>query len=117
MVRTPAFLYGPVVGSWGLSAATWLLIACGLSAVELDFFLANLMKIFEGGWIPLALAAVLFVVMTTWRSGVAAVRGRLDGMTEPPAALLRRLHEQQVPRVPGTAVFLTRTLEQTPPLI
>ncbi len=45
--------------------------------VDLSFFLANLMKIAEGGWLPLTFAGDLFLIMITWRSGIDAIRATL----------------------------------------
>ena len=45
--------------------------------VDTGFFLANLVKIAEGGWLPLTFAAILFAIMVTWRTGVDAIRAAL----------------------------------------
>ena len=80
--------------------------------VDLAFFLANLLKIVDGGWLPLTLGALVFVIMTTWRAGIDAMRDALarDSTTA------KRLHTALVgvPRVPGTAVFLTRANQGLP---
>jgi KUP system potassium uptake protein len=84
--------------------------------VELTFFAANLTKIVHGGWLPLAIAALVFVVLMTWRKGrhiVSANRtreeGPLQGFVDKLAA-----REVKVRRVPGTAVYLNANPHTTP---
>jgi K+ transporter len=55
--------------------------------------------------------------MTTWHSGVEAMVRRLATMTEPPERFLERLEAKRIPRVPGSAIFLTRIAEAIPPLM
>ncbi|MGN2249228.1 potassium transporter Kup [Frateuria edaphi] len=79
----------------------------GLLLVDLGFFSANIIKIESGGWFPLALGLAVFVVLTTWRRGRTLLqRGiQLDGLELGP--FIANLAEHPVPRVPGTAVFMT----------
>jgi KUP system potassium uptake protein len=88
-----------------------------LLAVDLAFFSANLLKILEGGWIPLTFGALVFVIMTTWHSGVEAMRRRSAARSLQPAEFFARLRRDNIVRVPGTAVFLTRLGNAIPPVI
>ena len=72
--------------------------------MDFTFLAGNLTKIDDGGWIPLALAAVLFVVFITWRSGPRELRAALAEMAVPRAQIGKLL--EGVPRVAGTGVFL-----------
>ena len=117
MVLTTALLYTVMRKRWGWSAPLALATTGAFLVVDCAFFAANLLKVAEGGWIPLTLGAILFVVMTTWRAGIEAVRNKLATMTEPPEQFLKRLQQDQISRVPGTAVFLTRIADGTPPLM
>lgn len=94
---------------WTALAGTVFLI------VDMAFFTANLAKIFQGGWIPLTLGALLFIVMTTWRKGVDAVHRRQIGKSD--ADFVKKLRAGHIPRVPGTAVFLTRYRRGVPSLM
>ncbi len=82
--------------------------------VELTFFAANLPKIESGGWLPLVVGAMFFTILTTWR------RGRLmlaRAMREDRVLLRRyinRMIDERPNRVPGTAVFLTPSLDTVP---
>jgi KUP system potassium uptake protein len=72
--------------------------------VDLAFVAGNASKIPGGGWVPLALAALMFAVFVTWRDGRALLRAELQRRAVPYSDLPRLL--QGVARVPGTAVFL-----------
>ncbi len=82
--------------------------------IELTFFAANLTKILSGGWFPLVVGAIFFTILTTWH------RGRLilaKAMREGRVSLRRfinRMIDEQPTRTPGTAVFLTTSLETVP---
>lgn len=82
---------------WGWSAPTALLTSGLFLIVDLAFFAANLLKIVESGWIPLTFGAIVFIVMTTWHSGMAAMVHRLSTMTGPPERFLERLEAQRIP--------------------
>jgi KUP system potassium uptake protein len=86
-------------------------------AVDLAFFSANLLKILEGGWIPLTFGALVFIIMTTWHYGLEAVHRRNAAKSQRPAKFFMWLRDDKVVRVPGTAVFLTRLGTSIPPAI
>jgi KUP system potassium uptake protein len=117
MLLTTALLYKVMRDRWGWSALSAAAVGGAFLVVDLAFFSANLMKIREGGWVPLVFGALVFVVMTTWHFGSEAVRRKLAQATEPADAFFRRLRESKVARVPGTAVYLTRLSRSIPPLI
>jgi KUP system potassium uptake protein len=117
MVLTTGLLYTVMRVQWSWSARLALLTTGVFFVVDLAFFAANLLKVTEGGWIPLTLGLILFVIMTTWRSGIDAVHDKLATMTVPPEEFLKRLQEDKITRVPGTAVFLTRITDGMPPLM
>jgi KUP system potassium uptake protein len=85
--------------------------------VDSAFLLANSMKIAEGGYVPLLLAALVYGVMWLWHSGREAVTNALVEKVVPIEEFMRGLEERGVPRVPGTAVFLTRSKTGTPPVL
>jgi KUP system potassium uptake protein len=84
----------------------------GLLIVDLTYLTANLTKFFEGAWVPLLLAVVLFSVFMTWRSGRHLLRIALRNLAVPLADLPRILAAVQ--RVPGTAVFLASDAQFVP---
>ena len=117
MVLTTALLYRVMRHRWHWSAYQAMAVTGILLAVDLAFFSANLLKIFEGGWIPLAFGALIFLVMTTWHYGVEAVHRRNARGSEEQKVFFARLRKDKVARVPGTSVFLTRIGKTVPPVI
>jgi KUP system potassium uptake protein len=101
---------------WHRSRREIALGAAVFLTMELSFFAANLTKVVHGGWLPLAIAAIVFTVLMTWRRGreiVSANRIREEG---PLQAFIDRLdgHVPPVQRVPGTAVYLNSHSQTTP---
>jgi KUP system potassium uptake protein len=85
----------------------------GFLIVDVALFLANSIKIPDGGWFPLVIGAILFATLTTWKHGRQRLLARLKADAFPVADFLASLSDR-VPRVPGTAVFLTGTSEGVP---
>jgi KUP system potassium uptake protein len=106
-----------VARSRGWSALRAGAVTLTFLGIELCFLLANGEKIAHGGWLPLLVGAVLSVVMLTWYRGrqLLAARFRQDLM--PVGQLLALLDREQPVRVPGTAVFMTGSLDGTPPAL
>ena len=88
--------------------------------IDLAFFSANMLKIVQGGWVPLVIALGIFTLMTTWQRGRLIVRSLLVDASIPLDALLRDLGDEnpdrrfKPPRVPGTAVFLASESKDAP---
>src|SRR5664280_2291589 len=119
MLLTTALLYNVMRTRWRWRwPAALALATSGLFlAVDFAFFSANLFKIQEGGWIPLMFGTLVFIVMVSWHFGFEAMRHSHTVLTETPDEFFRRLKQSHVPRVPGTAIFLTRLTTTTPFLI
>ena len=75
--------------------------------VDLTFFSANFLKLFEGAWAPLLFGATLVLVILTWRRGSGILVGKTRRTEVPIETLLRSLEKKPPHSVPGTAVFLT----------
>jgi KUP system potassium uptake protein len=117
MLLTTCLLYAAMHRIWRWSLATSCLVAGLFLVVDSAFFCANLLKIADGGWLPLTLGAAVFFVMTTWRSGVDCVREVLAQSADESKHFLADLAAGRIPRVPGTAIFLTRSSQAVPPLV
>jgi KUP system potassium uptake protein len=76
--------------------------------MEVGFFSANIGKVGDGGWFPLAVAAVMFTVLTTWRRGIEIMRARKEALPRVARDELN-LDLSDIPRVPGAAVFFSST--------
>ncbi len=99
---------------WRWSWPVVVLLCGGFLLVDLAFVSANLVKIAQGGWLPLVTAVVIFTVMTTWKRGNRLVNVQEETMEKPLDELLDQLHREQPVRAPGTAVFLTANLSGVP---
>jgi KUP system potassium uptake protein len=110
LVGIVAFRAAEKVRPWLLA----LITAIGL--VEVVFFAANAMKFTEGGWFPLACGLAIFTMLTTWKraeSVVAAREGKISVPVESFAAMLG----DDIPRVEGTAVYLSPDRNSVPPVL
>ncbi len=85
--------------------------------VDLGFFGANLVKVESGGWIPLVVAAVIYLLMTTWSVGRKRLWAIVRENTLPFDLFLPDIARRKPPRVPGTAVFLTSEASGAPPVL
>ncbi len=99
-------------GGWGMPAA--LLFLFGFLSIELAYLGSNLFTIPDGGWLPIAIGVILFTIMTTWRRGAALVAESISNSTGKVETFIGKVTADKTPRVPGTAVFFTSRLEQTP---
>ncbi|HJU76232.1 MAG TPA: potassium transporter Kup [Gemmatimonadaceae bacterium] len=100
------------VWNWPLGRA--LAFAIGFLIVDVAFLGANVPKIPRGGWFPIVVAIALYTVMMTWHRGRALLRDILVERSLPVDELLRSLEGTRIPRVPGTAIFMTSEAEGVP---
>ena len=117
MLMTSVLLFIAMREIWG-----WSLLAAGFVAavfltIDSAFFLANMAKFLEGGYVPLALAVAIYGIMWIWHRGASAVRSAIQASIVPTAAFLADIQSAGVARVPGTSVFFTRSLEGIPPVM
>jgi len=117
MLLTTFLLYRAMRDLWKWPVIAALAVAGIFIVVDTGFFTANLLKIAEGGWLPLTFAAILFVVMITWRAGVEAIRATLVQAPQSAEKFLSDLRSGAIPRVEGTTVFLTRSARKVSRLI
>ena len=93
------------VWRWPLIGALALILP--FLFIDLTFLSANLLKVVEGGWMPLALGAAVMVVMYTWKRGSRLLFEKTRRQETPLEFLVASLEKKPPVRVPGTAVFLT----------
>jgi KUP system potassium uptake protein len=107
-----AFIVIWKVWNWPVFGAAALMAPFVL--IDLTFLCANLLKVVEGGWVPLALGGLVMVVMYTWRRGSRLLFEKTRRQEIPLQDLVRMLEKKPPLRVPGTAVFLTSTPDCAP---
>ena len=106
-----AFLYMRSTG-WSLPMA-----ACVFGfflVLDLTFLSANLLKIAEGGWFPILVAAIVFAIMSTWWRGRRVLAERRARETMPLGSFLDSVRPDHPPRIAGTAVIMARDIQQVP---
>lgn len=86
-------------------------------AFDVAFFTGNFFKIADGGWFPIFVAAIIALAMTTWKKGRNELYHNLVGARFPLESFLSELPKRYMPRVPGTAVFMTLSPVGTPPTL
>ncbi len=117
MFITTILFYVVARERWGWPPRKALLVCTPFLIVDLAFLGANLVKIPDGGWLPLVVGAVVFGLMTTWRTGRQLVGKRLRQGELPLATFIESLAKQKTTRVPGTAVFMYSRPGSTPPAL
>jgi KUP system potassium uptake protein len=116
-LMTTALLYRVMRVTWRWRFAVAALVVIFFFLVDLAFFAGNAIKIAEGGWVPLLVAAIIFAIMTTWRDGMDALDREQDRDRVTLAHFVRQLRDKKIPRQKGTALFLTRLQGIVPPVI
>jgi KUP system potassium uptake protein len=94
----------------------WPLTSLFLAA-DLAFFSANVIKIEHGGWFPIAVAVVVFTLLSTWKKGRALLAAQLRAAGLPLDVFLADVARKGLVRVPGTAVFMTGNLGNVPAVL
>jgi KUP system potassium uptake protein len=92
---------------WGWPLIGALALMLPFLFIDFTFLSANLLKIIEGGWMPLALGTLVMAVMYTWRRGSRLLFEKTRRLETPLESLVQSLEKKPPARVPGTAVFLT----------
>ncbi len=100
---------------WPLSGVVALTTV--FMAVDLMFFGANMVKFVQGGWFPLAVAACLYILMSTWRRGRQQVTALLKSTSLPLDLFIADIARSQPVRVPGIAVFMSSIPDVAPPVL
>ena len=105
VTATMAFVVMWKVWRWPIALAAAVMVP--LIVIDVTFLSANLLKVMEGGYVPLALGALVMTVMYTWRRGSRMLFAKTRRQEMPLDTLVAMLEKKPPQRVPGTAVFLT----------
>jgi KUP system potassium uptake protein len=114
MFITTILTYIVIVKRWGWSKRFAVPIAVFFLVIDCAFLGANLLKITEGGWFPLALGIIIFTLMTTWKKGRKILANRLMSASVPLQQFLERSLPHVQARIPGVAVFMSTVSKGTP---
>ena len=114
MLITTVLTFFVIRYEWRYPLLLCVAVTSFFAAVDFTFLAAALHKLFEGGWMPLALATVVFSIMVTWRRGRELLLEQLRDSSVPLLPFLKSLFQAPPQPVPGTAIFCTSTSEVTP---
>jgi len=114
MVLTAMLSCTVAVKNWHWNKLAVGVILVLMLCIDVPLFTANLVKIFSGGWLPLCLGLVMFVIMTTWKSERFRLLRRMHEHGNSLEAMIASLEKSPPVRVPGTAVYMSRALNVIP---
>jgi KUP system potassium uptake protein len=117
MVITTVLFYGVARKLWGWSFLPTAALCLFFLVIDLAFFGANIIKVLDGGWFPLLLAAIIFTMMMTWKKGRNILAARIREQSQPLDDFLQEIIRKPPTRVPGTAVFMNGNASRTPPAL
>jgi KUP system potassium uptake protein len=117
MLMTSGLLFVAMREIWRWSLPAAVAVAGAFVCVDAAFVAANVQKIADGGYVPVALAVLVYGAMLIWHAGAQAIAVRLQETVVPIATFMVMVAECETPRVRGTAVFLTRTQQDAPPVM
>ncbi len=114
MIITALLLHVIAVERWRWPLPAAIAVTTTFLVIDLTFFSANLLKVLQGGWLPIAIGITLFTLMTTWKTGRRIVAERLMARAYPLEAFVTAVRTAPQTRVPGTAIFMTAQTTGTP---
>ena len=114
MIITTLLMYICTVSIWRWSVIIAVPLTVALLIVDTAFFGANIVKVGEGGWFPFMIALAAYAVIITWTKGRVQLQERFDRDEVPFDLFLSDKELKSVPRVPGTAVYMTKNPHGVP---
>jgi KUP system potassium uptake protein len=114
MVVTTAMAFVVISKVWRWSLFATAALITPFLLLDLTFLSANLLKVVQGGWMPLALGTLVLIIMYTWRRGTRLLGEKTRRQEMPLDQLVVMLERKPPIRVPGTAVFLTSDPRSAP---
>jgi KUP system potassium uptake protein len=117
MLITTILLYRVAVHRWQWPRSAAIPIIAVFGAIDATFLVSNSLKIVEGGWFPLIVAALIATLMLSWRKGSSAVRQRLHDMSMPLREFLDYADKAVIGRSPGMGVWLTKVEHGASPML
>jgi len=115
MLITTILMYVVARNFWRWSRLSAFLITIFFLIADLAFFAANIVKVEQGGWFPLAVGVGIFILMTTWRKGREILADRMRVLAPPLDEFMATLKSKNLPRVPGIAIFMVGDPKACPP--
>jgi KUP system potassium uptake protein len=117
MLLTTLLLFIAMREIWQWSLPVALLVAGVFAVIDVGFFSANMLKVEAGGWVPLVMGGAVYATMLVWHKGYSALLKLRQETAMPLGEILKEMNSNQIARVPGTAVFLTPSDLDVPPVL
>lgn len=117
MVVTTLLAYRMLHRAWGWPHSLTILVTLPVLTIESAFLMANMLKVPDGGYVPLTMGAVVVLIMWTWHLGSKQLFERTRKMVVPLINFIPQIERGSALRAPGTAVFLTSDATATPPAL
>lgn len=115
MVITTILMFVVALRVWRWNLFLAIAVCSGFLAIDLVFFSANAIKIEQGGWVPLVIGGVIYMLMATWRRGRQILAKRLRNSVVVLPQFLEQIRAAKLMRVPGVAIFMVGDPKTTPP--
>jgi len=117
MLLTTLLLFIAMREIWQWSLWVSLLVAGVFAVIDVGFFSANMLKVAAGGWVPLVMGGAVYAAMLIWHKGYSALLKIRQETGVPLDEVLKEMNSDQIARVPGTAVFVTPSELDVPPVL
>jgi KUP system potassium uptake protein len=117
MVITTLLAYVAMRKLWKWSVAASLLVAAFFLVMDISFFSSNMLKILQGGWVPLALGTFIYFIMTTWNWGRRLLLVQILRETQPIEKFIDEFMSTRIMSTPGTAIYMSSNPKGTPPAL
>lgn len=117
MVITTLLAFTAMTKLWKWNLSISIAITVLFIIIDISFFYANIIKVPDGGWFPLVVGILIYIMMTTWYKGRRLLRIQLTKLTDPLEKFLGYYQKNVTHIVPGTAFFLTANPNGTPPTL
>jgi len=114
MLITSVLLFVVMRRAWKWALPSTLAVIIPLAVIDSGFLAANVAKFADGGWVPVAVAVTMGLLMQTWMAGRRLLASRTRADEVPLASIIDSLNRRKPPTVPGTAIFLTSDIEGAP---
>jgi KUP system potassium uptake protein len=114
MLITSILLFVVMRKIWAWSAVGAIAVVLPLAVIDAGFLSANIAKFADGGWVPVAVAFTMALIMQTWTAGRRLLAARTKADEIPLSGIIGNLSRKKPPTVPGTAIFLTSDIEGAP---
>ncbi len=117
MVITTILAFVAMKNLWKWSIVIAVIISLFFLTVDIAFFGANMLKLWQGGWVPLVIGVTIYLIMTTWNWGRKRLLIKLEEETQPIEKFIDEVMSIRIVATPGTAIYMSSNPKGTPPAL